>query len=1026
MCCEAVAWDASFYFCVLKMPLTHDKVWSLLRRQFLSVSGFHYRRVNYKATLNSPVFPFAIELDHKVRLIKDPDHGKISDANFILHDGPPYANGPVHFGHALNKILKDFVLRFHKIHGKTVSLVPGWDCHGLPIELTVIGNNFSLPPADVRIACKDLALQRAMTCMAKQMSSFKDFNVIADWNNAYSTLDHSYQSAVISSFYELYAKGFIVREPKPVYWSRATRSAISESELEYNADHESPSVYFLVELNTQPAWIPTRLRGHPTWVVIWTTTPWTIAANEAVIFSSSEKYALSMDDIPLHVDHFENYVYKHPLGRCDRPYRLMPGDFIQREKGTGFVHCAPSHGKEDFDFAKHHKLPLRSLVDSETRFTDEAGRDLAGRFVQDDGNSAVIHGLGDRVLALSRIRHNFPYEWRTQQPVIKRLSEQWFVNTEKLESLAMEAYAGVDVFPPDRKPMMNQFIENRPFWCISRQRTWGVPIPVLYRKLDNSAICACSLVTLSASLPTASDARAVNSGGPSQAHNSFQRRALKRFLDICAAFTNALPPRSTSWFSSYLQWNLTPDDVLRGMDIFDVWFESGLSWKAVLPENRHTRPLLLNGFLRSTLGIADVYLEGLDQFRGWFSSSLLLSTALTGRPPFRTIVVHGFTTDSEGRKMSKSLGNVIAPEDMLRKCNGEVDVLRRWAASSGLAARSSAGTKSFAAHTAAYKKLRNMFRFILGNLHDLPAAGLDWLDQPLPQDLSLLEKWCLCLIGRFCDDCFNTFYPNYRYESIIAEGDQLVSRLSTVYFNAIKDSTGLCSLLSLLRHRLYCDPPASERRRMIQKTLLYATEALSVCFAPILPNLVEEVASSLHRTASLSHLERMASPHRGADCSTGSAIVRTAVSWASNHADLLDAVALASTLRQEIASHQYPNAETSRSAWPGPAANPLARLHVTVTTDSDGECLAILKRLNEDVDAEGYSTLCKILRCVSVEITDATARRGEALAVTANVGTQRVSCLLRIADHTAQCPRCRLYNSSNASLCQRCASLVPI
>uniref|UniRef100_A0A5K3FQW9 isoleucine--tRNA ligase n=4 Tax=Mesocestoides corti TaxID=53468 RepID=A0A5K3FQW9_MESCO len=995
MCCEAVAWDASFYFCVLKMPLTHDKVWSLLRRQFLSVSGFHYRRVNYKATLNSPVFPFAIELDHKVRLIKDPDHGKISDANFILHDGPPYANGPVHFGHALNKILKDFVLRFHKIHGKTVSLVPGWDCHGLPIELTVIGNNFSLPPADVRIA----SLQRAMTCMAKQMSSFKDFNVIADWNNAYSTLDHSYQSAVISSFYELYAKGFIVREPKPVYWSRATRSAISESELEYNADHESPSVYFLVELNTQPAWIPTRLRGHPTWVVIWTTTPWTIAANEAVIFSSSEKYAAVLDNHTNRIlliahylaqslaeltsspasrfelvacatgDHFENYVYKHPLGRCDRPYRLMPGDFIQREKGTGFVHCAPSHGKEDFDFAKHHKLPLRSLVDSETRFTDEAGRDLAGRFVQDDGNSAVIHGLGDRVLALSRIRHNFPYEWRTQQPVIKRLSEQWFVNTEKLESLAMEAYAGVDVFPPDRKPMMNQFIENRPFWCISRQRTWGVPIPVLYRKLDNSAIVDADFIGLIAD-------RVGREGSE---------------FWWTESSTQLIPA------SCLEKWNLTPDDVLRGMDIFDVWFESGLSWKAVLPENR----------------IADVYLEGLDQFRGWFSSSLLLSTALTGRPPFRTIVVHGFTTDSEGRKMSKSLGNVIAPEDMLRKCNGEVDVLRRWAASSGLAARSSAGTKSFAAHTAAYKKLRNMFRFILGNLHDLPAAGLDWLDQPLPQDLSLLEKWCLCLIGRFCDDCFNTFYPNYRYESIIAEGDQLVSRLSTVYFNAIKDS-------------LYCDPPASERRRMIQKTLLYATEALSVCFAPILPNLVEEVASSLHRTASLSHLERMASPHRGADCSTGSAIVRTAVSWASNHADLLDAVALASTLRQEIASHQYPNAETSRSAWPGPAANPLARLHVTVTTDSDGECLAILKRLNEDVDAEGYSTLCKILRCVSVEITDATARRGEALAVTANVGTQRVSCLLRIADHTAQCPRCRLYNSSNASLCQRCASLVPI
>nr|VZI28097.1 unnamed protein product [Spirometra erinaceieuropaei] len=871
--------------------------------------------------------------------------------------------------------------------------------------------DLSLPPNQIRSA----SLAWATKCMQSQLSAFEEFNLLVDWSSVYSTLCPSYQSVVLKTFRDLWLKGHIVRELKPVYWSSRTNSAISESELEYNQEHESVSVYFLVKLHGSLPFTPEKFRLYPTFIVVWTTTPWTIVANETIVFNPSERYSVLLDepnkrllvvrdssvdslnslggrgpyrrisDLPSGAV-LQGCTYTHPIRSSSGKYFLRAADFVVN-KGTGFVHIAPAHGREDFDFAKRHNLPLKNYVDEEARFTADAGQKLAGLSVQQEGTSAIIKLLGEQALTTEKVRHSFPYEWRTKRPVITRLSEQWFIDTNKLCEPAKAAYANVKVFPPDLKSSMMPFIENRPFWCISRQRIWGVPIPVLYRKDTLSPIVDPEFIT--------SVADRVSSEG--------------------SEFWWSEPIEAVVSKSFLHKWSLSSKEVIKGTDIFDVWFESGLSWRAVLPKDC----------------VADVYLEGYDQFRGWFSSSLLLSVALTGRAPFKTLVVHGFTTDAEGRKMSKSLGNVLAPKDLLKLADNCSDVLRRWAAASSLSAHSSVSTGDFVAHATSYKKLRNAFRFMLGNLHDFtPDAAfsgataddlfhflLDRFRTKPPKDFCILDDMALCLVGTFVDALFNSLFPNFKFDTIIAESDRLVSRLSATYFNSVKDS-------------LYCDSAKSSRRQLVQTVLWLLVESLKISLAPIFPTLADEVElsqKSLSCAARLFPSYETDLLHR-ISCSRSNGLSQAVEqlsalsSWASRGTEVLDAVSIANHLRHELCARQRP-VESERPLWPGPAASPLSRLHISMQVHPDDPALKALQWLEKETIGETTSCLASLLRCASVQVLDSpTTVTGSTLSVgLLSPAGFPVLCALRVADSSTQCPRCHLcLSSGNASLCPRC------
>ncbi|VDL95961.1 unnamed protein product [Schistocephalus solidus] len=805
--------------------------------------------VGYKSSLNNPVFPYGISLSsqQQSRSLLPCSKSEHSE-QFILHDGPPYANGEIHLGHALNKILKDITVRFEKLRGKDCSFIPGWDCHGLPIELSAMGVDLSLPPNQIRSA----SLTWATKCMQSQRLAFGEFNLLVDWSSVYSTLDLSYQSVVLKAFRDLCLK----------------------------------------------------LTG-------------------AVL---------------------QDCAYAHPLRSSSGKYFLRAADFVVN-KGTGFVHVAPAHGRDDFDFAKRHNLPLKNYVDEKACFTKDAGQELAGLSVQPEGTAAsqslfphfAIKSCYTSIVpdSTKKMRHSFPYEWRTNKPVITRLSEQWFIDTDKLCEPAKMAYATVKVFPPDLKSCMIPFIENRPFWCISRQRIWGVPIPVLYRKGTLSPIVDPEFITSIADRVSAE-------GSEFWWSEPIDTMVPKSFLN---------------------KWSLSPKEIVKGTDIFDVWFESGLSWRAVLPIDCRSQtysasctecPCGPHSLCCSTLiysGVADVYLEGYDQFRGWFSSSLLLGVALTGQAPFKTLVVHGFTTDAEGRKMSKSLGNVLAPKDLLKLTDNCSDVLRRWAAASGLSTHSSVSTKEFIDHATSYKKLRNAFRFMLGNLHDFtPDAAfsgttaddlfhflLGRLRTKPPVNFCVLDTWALCLVGTFMDSVLNSYFPNFKFETIIAELDRLVSRLSATYFNSVKDS-------------LYCDPARSSRRQLVQNVLWLLVESLKISLVPIFPTLAEEVELSqkslsctagLFSTLEADLLHRVSRP-RPSGLSQAFELLRALSSWTSQGTEIMTAVSIANHLRHELCIRQR-TAEAERPLWPGPVTSPLSRLHISLQAHPDDPALKALQ-----------------------------------------------------------------------------------
>ncbi|CAN7999471.1 unnamed protein product [Ixodes pacificus] len=745
-----------------------------------------------------------------------------SGPEFVLHDGPPYANGDTHLGHAVNKILKDITIRCRSLRGDRVHFVPGWDCHGLPIEVKALSSaDASASPTEIRSKARKFAT----ATIEKQIQSFQHWGVMADWTQPYRTYDAEYVAEQLRAFYELYEKGCVFRDYKPVYWSPINKTALAEAELEHNPNHQSHSVFVAFPLVKVPEMIRAVIsEGSEVSVLIWTTTPWTLPANQAVCFSTKHEYSVIRTDpactllvvasemIPQVRGHlvqnaqvlltFEGAdvlsgaTYSNPF-RPGKEFPLVPGDHVTMDKGTGLVHSAPNHGFEDFQNAlKHGIAPEECLVDEAGCFTAGAGDGLKGRSVLTEGSEAVLTTLGNRVLHRGVYTHSYPYDWRSKKPVIVRSSRQWFINLdENLRRRCLECLKGVEIRPESARLMFENQLVQRPHWCISRQRHWGVPIPVLFcderpftSRRDNFCINTsfvdhvCNLV-------------------------------MEKGSDIWWTATNEeLVPES---IRNELKLD-SGTEPRRGNDIMDIWLDSGLSWKAVLPEPHQSQ----------------LYLEGQDQVRGWFQSALITSVALRGQAPYKQLYMHGFTLDSEGRKMSKSLGNVVDPvkitkggKNLDKEPAYGVDVLRWWVATHA----SSNDNVAVSTHVIAecrenVAKLRNTLRFCLGGLlhFDDRRDALSY-DELLPVDQLMLH-----LLHRFhfrVAKCLEDMRYNYACAAIL---NFVVNEASSFYFSAIKD-------------RLYCDAEISVARRSCQTVLSHVLDSLVFSVAPILPHLSEEV-----------------------------------------------------------------------------------------------------------------------------------------------------------------------------------------
>lgn len=741
---------------------------------------------------------------------------------FVLHDGPPYANGPIHIGHAMNKISKDIIMRYHAMQGEQTPYVPGWDCHGQPIEHKVeemLGTKKfnATPTAKIRELCNKFAVEN----IDLQREGFKRLGVLGDWDNPYLTLYHEHDAADIEVFKAMFDKGMIYRGRKPVHWCKHCHTALAEAEIEYS-DEVSPSVFVRFELIDVPEAL--RSAGVPVDVVIWTTTPWTLPANAGVALLADADYiavqaegrlgimakalwekvfhgVAGIEDACLYVPegaaepwsvHGEELVditYTHPIF-SDVQGRIVTADYVTLEDGTGCVHTAPGHGVDDYYTGMRCNLPIIMPVDDDGHFYAGDGLGTGGPFSgmdTDEANPHIIEFLRERgtLVAEKKINHSYPHCWRCKNPVIFRATDQWFVSMDEtnLRGEALDQVLNhVTWYPDHAKNRIGSMVEGRPDWCISRQRNWGVPIP--------SYTCAdCGEKVMN-------DAT----------------------LDAVIALFKE--KGSDAWFTD------APEEYLgeacvcpkcgghhlkADRDILDVWWDSGVSWKAVC-ENREELEYP-----------ADMYLEGSDQHRGWFQSSLLTSVGANGVAPYKAVVSQGFTLDGQGRKMSKSLGNVIDPNKVCDEMGA--DIIRLWVASVDTSTDVAIDHEILARTSDAYRRFRNTFRFLLGELEGqfepetdgVPFSDLTALDQLMVARLTQVQAEV--------DTAYAGYEFNRAYRVLY---DFVVTELSNVYLDALKD-------------RLYCEKPGSLARRSAQTVLAELLSMLLRDLQPILAFTCDEV-----------------------------------------------------------------------------------------------------------------------------------------------------------------------------------------
>jgi isoleucyl-tRNA synthetase len=756
-----------------------------------------------------------MDLYHKIR------EARAGRPVYVLHDGPPYANGNIHLGTAFNKILKDFIVKSRSMAGFDAPYVPGWDCHGLPIEIKVDAElgprKAKMTAAEIRAECRKYA-QKYVELHRRE---FKRLGVFGEWENPYLTMSAGYEAVIARAFVDFLDKGYVYRGLKPVHWCIRDRTALAEAEVEYE-DHASPSVWVRFALTSEAGKIAPALSGRRVWGLIWTTTPWTLPANMAIAFHPKfdyvavehreDVYLVARDLLkataekcgwpdPKVVASFsgtvlEGLVFQHPF--VERESVGVLAGYVTLDQGTGAVHTAPGHGHEDYLTCQAYGIATFCPVDAVGRFYHAEG--AAGRLPEEiigktvwEANPIVVDILKERgaLLAEGRLDHSYPHCWRCHKPTIFRATEQWFIGMERnnLRAQALEAIHKVKWLPDWGEERISGMVSTRPDWCISRQRVWGVPIVVFY-----CGACGEALT---------------------------ERKYLDRVVEMFERET------ADVWYEK-TEAELLPEEARcakcgggsfrKGSDILDVWFDSGSSHLAVLNQD-YKLPWP-----------CDLYIEGPDQYRGWFHSSLLIGVGLRGGSPYRNCATHGWTLDGEGRAMSKSIGNIIEPEKIVNQYGAEV--LRLWVASQEFTDDVRISETILARLSEAYRKLRNTFRYALGNLFDFDPER-----DALPGDELLeIDQWILARAANLVKQC-RDWYQDLAFHKVYhAIYDFAITDLSALYFDVLKD-------------RLYTAAPRSKARRSAQTALHRLNYALVRLVSPILTFTTEEVWSHLRRPA---------------------------------------------------------------------------------------------------------------------------------------------------------------------------------
>ncbi|MDD4956668.1 MAG: isoleucine--tRNA ligase [Candidatus Omnitrophica bacterium] len=769
----------------------------------------------YKETLNLPRTEFPMKANLPQRepetlekwgkediygaIIKKREH---SSRSFILHDGPPYANGHIHMGHVLNKTLKDICVKYFSMKGYYAPYVPGWDCHGLPVEHQLL-KELKVSKHDVdQVDFRRKAYDYAMKFVKIQSEEFKRLGIFGDWEKPYLTLTKEYESSILTALADLFEKGYIYKDLKPVNWCKSCETALAEAEVEYE-DKESPSIYIKFRTEKDEA-------GKKTFFIVWTTTPWTLVANVAVALHPDLEYSLvdTGEEVWIMASELVDKIAEKAYLEGHRIVRRMSGDavarefassrhpfldrvsvtvtagYVTKEEGTGCVHTAPGHGQDDYITGRKYGLQIIMPVDDRGRFKAEAG-DLAGMDVY-DANERIIEklSLSGTLVREDKVKHSYPHCWRCKRPIIFRATEQWFMNIEHdglRERLVKAIGSEVKWVPVSGRERIKAMVEGRPDWCLSRQRYWGVPIP------------AFKCVSCGSSFSSAGLIRSVAGLTAREGSNAWFEKDADGLLPagtVCASCGSS--------------------EFVKEGDILDVWFDSGVSHKAVLEARE------------GLSSPADLYLEGSDQHRGWFQSSLITSMGMCGRPPYKQVLTHGFVVDGDGKKMSKSLGNVIKPQDIMKKYGA--DILRLWVASSDYEGDIKLSTEILDRLADGYRKIRNTFRFLLSNLYDFDPAT----DAVGARSMEEIDRWVLSRLVSLVEKVTENYDAWDFYKVYRSIYDFCVYEVSAFYLDVLKDS-------------LYVDLAHSPRRRSHQTGMFMLLETLDKMLAPLMPFTSDEV-----------------------------------------------------------------------------------------------------------------------------------------------------------------------------------------